>query len=376
MIISIPKEIRDNENRIASSPDVVKKLIDMGFEVKIEKDAGLNAGFSNEDFSNSGAKIIAKKEDLYKGANLILKIWAPQSEEEKYYEKNMIIIANFHNVYDKKAIESLAKKEVTCFALNLMPRISRAQSMDILSSQSNLAGYKAVIEAVAKLPKAVPMMMTAAGTIAPTRFLILGAGVAGLQAIATAKRLGGVVYAFDVRPAVKEQVQSLGGKFVEVKSDENLETNGGYAKEVSKDYQLRQAEAIKSQLEKTDIAITTALIPGRKSPVLITKDMLKVMPQNAIIIDMAAETGGNVEGTQNNATVEICGVKIVGDSNLAAKLPFSASSLYAKNLLNFISPMYKKETKTIEFNFDDETVSKTCICKDGKLTRPDLYGEK
>ncbi|MDR1694785.1 MAG: Re/Si-specific NAD(P)(+) transhydrogenase subunit alpha [Lactobacillaceae bacterium] len=375
MIIVIPKEIRENENRVASSPDVVRKLVGMGFKVRVEKNAGKNAGFFDDDFSRAGAKISASAEELYKDADIIFKLWAPLLEEEKYLKKDMIIIANFHYLNDKKMIENLAVKNVACFALNLMPRISRAQGMDILSSQSNLAGYKAVIEAVGYLPKAVPMMMTAAGTIAPTRFLILGAGVAGLQAIATAKRLGGVVYAFDVRAAVKEQVESLGGKFVEIKSEESLETSGGYAKETSKDYQTKQSNAIKAQLEKTDIVITTALIPGKNAPILIAKDMLKALPKGAIIVDMAAETGGNVEGTKNNEIVDIDGVKIIGNSNLASDLPFSASSLYAKNILNFISPMYKAETKSLEFNFTDETISKTCICKGGKLTRLDLWGE-
>lgn len=373
MIISIPKEIREKENRVAASPDVVKKIIAMGFDVRVEKDAGLKADFSNEDFLSAGAKIISSTEELYNNANIIFKVWAPLTEEEKYLKKDMIIIANFHYLFDKEIITRLAKKGLTCFALNLMPRISRAQSMDILSSQSNLAGYKAVLTAVDKLNKAVPIMMTAAGTIAPTRFLILGAGVAGLQAIATAKRLGGVVYAFDVRTAVKEQVESLGAKFIEVKSEENLETKTGYAKETSEEYKLRQAYAIKEQLKTTDVVITTALIPGKRSPILITKDMLEIMPKNAVIIDMAAETGGNVEGSRNNETVEVRGIKIIGDSNLASNIPNSASSLYAKNILNFISPMYKTETNSLEFNFDDETVSKTCICKNEKITELNIW---
>lgn len=376
MIIAIPKEIRKGENRIATSPEVVKKLVSIGFEVNVEQNAGIKSSFTDADFALAGASIIDKTEDLYKNANIILKIWAPLAEEEKFLEPNMAIIANFHYIYDKDSVEKLANKGVMCFALNLIPRISRAQSMDILSSQSNLAGYKAVLEAVNKLPKAVPMMMTAAGTIAPTKFLILGAGVAGLQAIATAKRLGGIVFASDVRAAAKEQVESLGAKFVEVKSDENLETLGGYAKETSEDYQKRQAEAVKEQLAKTDIVITTALIPGRKAPILITKDMLKVMPKGAIIVDMATENGGNVEDAKDNEITNIDGVSIIGNSNIASLVPNSASSLFAKNILNFIFPMYKSDTKSLEFNFDDEIIKKTCICKDGKLTELNIWENK
>lgn len=368
MIIAAVKEIRAGEKRVAATPETVKKLVGMGFSFRIEKDAGLSAGFTNEDYLSAGAEICNSAKETYKGAELVFKIWAPLPEENKFLSAGQTIIANFNSYANRSQIEKLAALGLQCFALELLPRISRAQSMDILSSQSNLAGYKAVIEAVSRLNKAVPMMMTAAGTIAPAKVLVLGAGVAGLQAVATAKRLGAQVFASDVRPQVKEQVESLGGRFVEVKSDENFETVGGYAKETSEDYKKKQSEAVAEQLKKTDIAVTTALIPGKKAPRLITAAMLKEMPRGAVVVDMAAESGGNVEGSKNNETVEINGITIIGNSNLAAEIPYSASQLFAKNVFNFITPMYEAEQKTIIFNYTDELIHNTCICKDGNLT--------
>lgn len=368
MIIAVPKELKPGETRVAVSPDVVKILKGMGCEIRIQKDAGLLSGFSDEEYIAAGAKIAPDAKSTYKGADIIIKIWAPLAQEDKFLQDSITVIANFQALTNQKRIAKFAAKKLTCFALELMPRISRAQSMDILSSQSNLAGYKAVLEAVNALNKAVPMMMTAAGTIAPAKALILGAGVAGLQAIATAKRLGAQVYASDVRPQVKEQVESLGGKFVEVKTDENFETSGGYAKETSDEYKRAQTAAVAEQLKKTNIAITTALIPGRAAPKLITKAMIKKMPRGSVIVDMATASGGNVEGSKDNETVVINGVTIIGNSNLAAGVPNSASKLYAKNILNFLTPMYNAEIKNFVFNFEDELVKGTCICKDGKLT--------
>ena len=264
-------------------------------------------------------------------------------------------------------VAELAGQGMTCFALDMLPRISRAQSMDILSSQSNLAGYKAVINAVNLLPRAIPLMMTAAGTVSPAKVLVLGAGVAGLQAIATAKRLGAQVFASDVRPQVKEQVESLGARFLEVKTSETFETSGGYAQETSPEYRRQQQLAVTEQLAKTDIAVTTALIPGKKAPVLITRGMIEHMPRGSVIIDMAAANGGNVEGSIDNQTVNVNGVTIVGNSNLASELPASASRLFAQNIYNFLAPMYQKETKQIVFNYDDELISKTCVAKSGEL---------
>lgn len=366
MIIAIPKEIKKGENRVAATPDTVKKMSEWGYTLHVEKDAGLAAGFSDEDYRAAGAEITSTPAHTYNNADIVCKIWAPQPEEDIYLEKGMTIIANFQALNQPQRIEKFAEFGLQCFALELLPRISRAQSMDILSSQSNLAGYKAVINAVGKLGKAVPMMMTAAGTITPAKVLILGAGVAGLQAIATAKRLGAQVFASDVRPQVKEQVESLGARFVEVKTEEHFETEGGYARETSDEYKKQQSIAVAEQLAKTDIAITTALIPGKPAPQLITKEMIAGMPKGAVIIDMAVETGGNVAGSEVDQEVEIDGVKIIGNSNLAAELPNSASLLFAKNIYNFLSPMYNPEQKKIIFNFEDELIDKTCICKDGE----------
>ncbi len=368
MIIAVVKELKKGEKRVAATPEVVSSLKKWDAEILVEKGAGLNAGFKDEAYAAAGAKIVSSAKDAYKAADMIFKIWAPLPEEDKYLHAGQTIIANFKALTSKERLEKFAKLELQCFALELMPRISRAQSMDILSSQSNLAGYKAVIDAVAALDKAVPMMMTAAGTIAPAKVLILGAGVAGLQAIATAKRLGAQVYASDVRPQVKEQVESLGGRFLEVKTDESFETEGGYAKETSDAYKRKQSEAVAEQLKITDIAVTTALIPGRPAPKLITKEMLEDMPEGSVVVDMASESGGNVEGSKNEETVVISGVKVIGNSNLASEVPYSASSLFAKNILNFLTPMYNQETQKLVFNFNDELIRNTCVCKDGKLT--------
>ena len=369
MIISIPKEIGAGETRVAATPETVKKMNDWGYDIKIEKDAGRAAGFSDEEYIKAGAQVLSSPQDVYETADIILKIRAPEESESKFLKPGQIIIADFQALACPEKIKEFAKLKTTCFALDLMPRISRAQSMDILSSQSNLAGYKAVLNAVNLLDKAVPMMMTAAGTIAPAKVLVLGAGVAGLQAIATAKRLGAQVFASDVRPGVKEQVESLGGRFLDIEAEAGSETAGGYAKETSEDYKKRQAAAVAEQLKKTDIAITTALIPGRKAPRLITAAMLKDMPAGAVIIDMAAGSGGNVDGSVNGETVKKHGVTIQGNSNLAAELPQSASSLFARNIYNFLTPMYNVERRQIEFNYADELIKATCICRDGQILR-------
>ena len=368
MIIALPKETTPHEKRVALTPESVAKIIAWGFRIKVEKNAGSAAGFSDEEYRRAGAEIVSGTARVYADANIICKIRAPAPEEDKFLKKGTTIIANFQALDIPKRIKELAALGTTCFALDMIPRISRAQSMDVLSSQSNLAGYKAVINAVEALDKAVPMMMTAAGTVAPAKVLVLGAGVAGLQAIATAKRLGAQVYASDVRPQVKEQVESLGGRFVEVKTDENFETAGGYAKETSDEYRKKQREAVAEQLRKTDIAVTTALIPGKPAPRLITKQMIEAMPRGAVIIDMAAEAGGNVEGSQSGKTVTIGGVKVIGNSNLASELPNSASRLFAQNIFNFLTPMYNPQTQEIVFNFNDELIKGTCVCKDGELT--------
>lgn len=367
MIIAVIKEIKPNEKRVALTPDVVSKLQKLGFSIRIEQNAGLQAGFKDEEYLAAGAEIFSSAQETCKKADFLFKIWAPLPQEDKLLSPNMTVIAHFQALSNVERIKKFAELGITAFAMDLMPRISRAQSMDILSSQSNLAGYRAVIEAIENLNKAVPMMMTAAGTVAPAKVLVLGAGVAGLQAIATAKRLGAQVYASDVRPQVKEQVESLGGKFIEINTQENFETTSGYAKETSEEYKKKQHEAVAEQLKKTDIAITTALIPGKKAPILIDKEMIKAMPQGAVIIDMATESGGNVEGSQDNQIISINGVKIIGNSNFASELPYSASKLFAQNIFNFILPMYNTQTQQIEFNFNDELIKGTCICKDKKI---------
>ena len=303
MIISIPRERRNGETRVAATPETVRRYVSLGFAVRVEQNAGRLSGFPDETYRQAGAEIVADTAALWKGASLILKIWAPQPEEDVYLSPGQTIVANFQALDNRERAAIFAARQTTCFALELIPRISRAQSMDILTSQSNLAGYKAVLKGVNMLDRALPMMMTAAGTVPPARVLILGAGVAGLQAIATAKRLGAQVYAADVRPSVKEQVESLGARFVDVENDENFEDNGGYAGETSAAYQKRQQKAVAEQLAKTDLAVTTALIPGKPAPRLISAEMLRNMPEGSVIVDMAAAAGGNVEGSQDNQHV-------------------------------------------------------------------------
>ncbi len=374
MLIAVPKEIKSGETRVAVTPNIVKKYKLMGIDVNVQSNAGEASGFSDKDYTDAGAVIKKSAADTCKEAAAVLKIWAPEPKEEKYLPKGCAVFANFQALSNHERIKDFAKLGLTCFALDLMPRISRAQSMDILSSQSNLAGYQAVITAVNHLTSAVPMMMTAAGTIAPAKALILGAGVAGLQAIATAKRLGAVVYASDVRPQVKEQVESLGAKFVEVQSDENFETSGGYAKETSAAYNQQQQEAIAEQLTKTNFAITTAQIPGAPAPRLITAEMLAAMPAGAVVIDMASSSGGNVEDSEDNKSKIINGVTVIGNSNLAAALPASASPLFAKNIFNFIETMYSAADKKLNYNFEDELIKGTCLCYEGKIIHPSFLG--
>lgn len=371
MIIATLKETTPGEQRVAATPETVKKYTDLGFKVRVETNAGLAAGFDDESYLAAGAEIAKTPEQTVKSANIIIKIHAPLVSEDRLFSQGQTIIANFDALSQKERIKTIAALGVDAFALELLPRISRAQSMDILSSQSNLAGYKAVIEAFNLLPKAAPLLMTAAGTNAPARVLVLGAGVAGLQAIATAKRLGAVVYASDVRIAAKEQVESLGAKFVDVAADEDMETNGGYAKEASKDYLKRQKEAVAERLKQTDIAITTALIPGKPAPKLIDAKMLKQMPKGSVVVDMAANSGGNVEGSKKDSLIDIDGIRVLGNSNLASSIPYSASLLFAKNIFNFLSAQYDKEKKELKFNFDDDLVSQTCICRNGQYLLED-----
>ncbi len=367
MKLVVPREVSAGETRIAASPDTVKKYISLGFDVHVETKAGLAAGMTDADFEAAGATIA--QNNIYENADVILKIRCPNDEEISKIKKDAIVIAHLSALTDEKAITALKNAKITAFAMELMPRITRAQSMDILSSQSNLAGYKAVLDAAGEFGSAFPMMMTAAGTVPPAKVFIMGAGVAGLQAVATAKRLGAVVTAYDVRPATKEQVESLGGKFVIVDEQamKDAETSGGYAKEMSDEYKQKEQEVLKDHIAKQDIVITTALIPGREAPKLVFDESLQAMKQGSVLVDLAVEAGGNVEGAVAGETVERHGTKIIGHLNVAGRLPKDASQLFAKNILNFLTPHVKDEVLT--FDFDDETVSGTCVTKDGAFAR-------
>ena len=378
MKIAIPKERRADEARVAASPDTVKKYVGMGFEVVVESGAGEGASLADASFVEAGATIAADAAATLGDADIVLKVARPLTaaeglDEVALMKSGAILISHLAALQNREQAESYAKAGVTAFALDMLPRISRAQNMDILSSQSNLAGYKSVLDAAAVYGRAFPMMMTAAGTVPPARVLVLGAGVAGLQAIATAKRLGAVVFAFDVRPAVKEQVESLGGKFVEVEAPvESAETSGGYAKEMSDDYKRRQADRIAEVLKKTDIAISTALIPGKPAPVLITEEMVKGMRKGSVIVDLAVEAGGNCPLSEFGKVVEKHGVTLVGHANVPSRLAADASLLFAKNLLNFLTLSYDKEAKGLKINWDDEIIKGTALTRDGQVIHPAL----
>ncbi len=368
MKISAVKETLSGETRVVITPETAKKYIALGFEVSVETGAGTAAGFLDNDYKEMGAEIKNDFKSTVSGADIIIKINPPNDEEISMLPAGIKLVSSLNVLNDKEILTKLANQKVESFALEMIPRISRAQNMDILSSQSNLAGYKAVITAADKFGGAMPMLMTSAGTITPARVLIMGVGVAGLQAIATAKRLGAVVYATDVRPATKEQVESLGGKFVEVKSDNtDAETSGGYAKEMDDDYKKRQAEAVAEQAKKSDIIITTALIPGKKAPILISEEMVKSMKTGSIIVDLAAIMGGNCELTEVDKIVEKHNVTIIGLSNLLTSLPREASNMFARNVYNFLSPHVDKETKELKINYEDEIISSTNVVKDGNI---------
>ncbi|MEE2693330.1 MAG: Re/Si-specific NAD(P)(+) transhydrogenase subunit alpha [Pseudomonadota bacterium] len=381
MKISIPKENRDGETRIAASPEVVKKFTGMGFEVTIESGAGLNSGFTDKIFEDVGANIASDTKATLKDADIIFKIQRLMTSKDKIDEismckKDAMVISHMSALSSKTDIEEYAKASITTFAMDLMPRISRAQSMDVLSSQSNLSGYQAVIKGANNFNSAFPMMMTAAGTVAPAKVFIMGVGVAGLQAIATAKRMGAIVTAYDVRAATKEQVESLGGKFLIVDEEamKEAETSGGYAKEMTEDYKKKEQEVIKNHIKDQDIVITTALIPGRPAPKLVTKEMVNSMRTGSVIVDLAVETGGNCELAKRNEVVDADGVKIVGYDNLPGELPKDASTLFAKNLLNFLSPHVNKESKSLELDWEDETVKNTLVTKDGSVVNEIVKG--
>ncbi len=376
MKLAVLRERRDAEKRVAVSPETVKKLVGLGFEVTVEAGAGAGASIPDEDFKTTGATIGADLKATLGDADVIFSVQGLEVADARLAKKGAALMAVLNPFGERERLDAYAAAGLTAFALEFVPRITRAQSMDVLSSQSNLAGYKAVLDGAAEFGRAFPMMMTAAGTVPPARVMVMGAGVAGLQAIATAKRLGAIVSATDVRPAAKEQVESLGGKFVMVEDEETAaaETSGGYAKEMSDEYKAKQAALIAETLAKQDMAITTALIPGRPAPKLITEEMVKSMKPGSVIVDLAVEMGGNCELSKPGEVVEVHGVKIVGHRNVPSRLAADASALYARNLIHFITPLVSDGALAIDF--EDEIVAESLVTKDGAVVNARLVGEK
>ena len=354
-------ENQNIEKRIAITPEIAKKYIALGFEVLLSKSYGDHLGFRDEEYKELGVKICKDEKEILEATDVIVQLGLISNDKKNLLKENQTYIGVLNPYDNKKKIDELIKKKINVFSLELLPRITRAQSMDILSSQANLAGYKAVIESFANFEKAIPMMMTAAGTVPAAKVLVVGAGVAGLQAIATAKRMGAIVFATDVRMASKEQVESLGGKFLTIEGAENLETAGGYAKEASDDFKRKQEELLSETLKKINIVICTALVPGRKAPVIIKEEMINNMQAGSIIYDLAAIQGGNTDFTEVDKVIDKKGVKIMGESNILNKLPTTASNLYAKNVFNFVLNLYDKENKKININLEDEIIEKTLI---------------
>jgi len=378
MQVGIIKERRLDEKRVAATPDTVKKFIAMGLKVNIEKGAGITAAITDDEYQEAGANIVDDASKVLENADIVLKVNKPigpkdrdvsKLDEVKLLKSGSILVSLMEPYKDRGLIDLIAKQNITCFALELIPRITRAQTMDVLSSQSNLAGYKAVIEASTTYGKAFPMMMTAAGTVPPAKCLVMGAGVAGLQAIATARRLGAVVSASDVRPAAKENVESLGAKFVAVEDEEfkQAETSAGYAREMSDEYKKKQEELIAATVAKQDIIICTALIPGKPAPVLLTTEMVDTMKPGSVIVDLAVEQGGNCPLSEPNKLVDRNGVQIIGYTNLASRVAIDASALFAKNLLNFVAPLINSSENKIEINMQDEIIVGSMITKDGEI---------
>ncbi len=376
LTIAIAKETADFEKRVAATPETVKKYIGLGCKVVVEKDAGESASIPDSAFKESGAQIASDKESLLKNADIVLCVQPPDEKLTSLMSKNTLVIGLLAPYANEELMSELAKASIDSFSMELVPRITRAQSMDVLSSQSNLAGYKAVLDACEYYGRAFPMMMTAAGTIPPAKVLVMGAGVAGLQAIATAKRLGAIVSATDVRPAAKEQVQSLGGKFIAVEDEEfkQAETAGGYAKEMSDAYKKKQQTLIEETISKQDIVITTALIPGRPAPKLITEAMVKSMKPGSVIVDLAVETGGNCELSKAGDVVQKHGVKIVGHRNVPSRLAESASSLYARNLCSLVTLIVKDGKLEIDEN--DDVIKGVMLTRNGKVVHPNFGGKK
>lgn len=377
MKIAIPKERRPYEKRVAATPETVKKYRALGYEVAVEAGAGVEASYTDEAYAAAGAHVVADAATVLREADIVLKVQRPMSEGEGRNEigllKSGAYLVAMLNPYAAQAdLQTYARGNITSLAMELVPRITRAQAMDVLSSQSNLAGYKAVLDAAEQFGRAFPMMMTAAGTIPPARVMVMGAGVAGLQAIATARRLGAIVSATDVRPVAKEQVQSLGATFVMVESEETkaAETQGGYAKEMSDDYKRRQAELIAETLKKQDVVICTALVPGRAAPRLISEEMIRSMKTGSVIVDLAVEQGGNCAGSEAGKVVDLAGVKIVGYRNVPSRIAVDSSALYARNLLSFISLFSAKDGGQFQVKWDDDIIKAIVLTKDGAIVHP------
>ena len=364
MKVAVAAETEAGEPRVAATPETVKKLIGLGAEVAVEPGAGIKSGILDADYAAAGAAVSPA---AVEGADVVLKVRRPQAAELSRYKKGAMVVAIMDPYGNEAALRAMANAGIVGFAMELLPRITRAQGMDVLSSQANLAGYRAVIDAAAEYGRALPMMMTAAGTVPATRVFVMGAGVAGLQAIATARRLGAIVTATDVRPAAKEQVESLGAKFIAVEDDEfrAAETAGGYAKEMSKEYQAKQAALVAEHIKKQDIVITTALIPGRKAPILVTEEMIQTMKPGSVIVDLAAGAGGNTPLSQPDKVVEVHGVTIMGHTNLPGALAVDSSALYARNLFNFVSLIVDKKTGALAIDWNDEIVKGSAVTKDG-----------
>ena len=366
-----------DESRVAISPETTKKLVGLGAKVKVQSGAGARSRFSDDALRAEGAEIVPTAAEALRDADILFKVRRPTVDEVRALKPGALVIAMLDPYGDRAGLEALAASNAALFTMEFMPRITRAQSMDVLSSQANLAGYKAVVDAAAMFEQAMPMMMTAAGTVPAARAFIMGAGVAGLQAIATARRLGAQVSATDVRPAAKEQVASLGAKFIAVEDEEfkQAQTAAGYAKPMSAEYQKKQAELVASHIKNQDVVVTTALIPGRPAPKLISRAMVESMKPGAVIVDLAAERGGNCELTEPGKTIEHNGVRIFGPLNLAGEIPVNASSLYAKNLYTFLETMIDKKDKALKVNWDDEIVKGTLVAKDGKIVHPSLQSQ-
>ncbi len=363
MIVGSIKENLSLEKRVSLTPDTAKNIINLGLKVCVEKDYASHIGIKDKDFEDVGVEIKNSSDEVLSLCNLLIKVNCPSEKEISNLRKKTIIIGMLNPSKNKNLINEMVEKNIHIFSLELLPRITRAQSMDVLSSQSNLAGYRAIIDSISEFEKAVPMMMTAAGTVPAAKVLVIGAGVAGLQAIATAKRIGAIVSATDVRAASKEQVESLGGKFLTVEQSDDMETSGGYAKETSEDYKKKQAEMMREALKKNDIVICTALIPGKPAPRILTEDLVKLMKPGSIVYDLAAEQGGNSAFSEAGKINLIEGIKVIGVKSLMNKLPLTASSLYAKNIFSFIRNLYSKEKKDFNINLEDEIINKSLVRK-------------